>query len=161
MADNYRLDRADLTILKALQEDARLTIKELAHRVSLSPTPVYERLKRLEGHGIIKRYAAILDEEKLGRGFTVFCKVKLFHINNDAAVRFTNAVTAMSQVTECYNTSGAYDYLLKISVTDMKAYKDFLLNVLGKTDGVASIESVFVMDIVKHSHGVALPETTA
>ena len=158
MADNYKLDRADLTILKALQEDARLTIKELAHRVSLSSTPVYERVKRLERQGIIKRYAAILDEEKLGRGFTVFCKVKLSHINNVVAEGFTQAIRPMMQVTECYNISGAYDYLLKISVPDMAAYKDFLLNQLGKLDHVASIESVFVMDEIKRDYSISIPD---
>lgn len=158
MADNYRLDRADLTILKALQEDARLTIKELAHRVSLSSTPVYERVKRLERQGIIKRYAAILDEEKLGRGFTVFCKVKLSHINNVVAEGFTQAIRPMTQVTECYNISGAYDYLMKISVPDMAAYKDFLLNQLGKLDHVASIESVFVMDEIKRDYFISIPD---
>lgn len=157
MVTTDKFDRVDLQILRALQDNARLTMKEVASRVALSPTPVFERIKRLERQGYIKKYTVILDEEKLHRGFTVFCKVKLTHINNENAGNFTRAVMAMTQVTECYNISGSYDYLLKISVTDMKSYKDFLLNVLGKIDNLASLESVFVMDIIKQSYGVTLP----
>lgn len=158
MASNDKLDKVDIQILQALQENARLTMKEIAARVSLSSTPVFERWKRLERQGYIKKYTVILDEEKLHRGFTVFCKVRLSHINNEVAGRFTQAVTEMPQVSECYNISGAYDYMLKINVPDMKTYKDFLLNVLGKVENVASLESVFVMDEIKHIYGVPLPE---
>lgn len=158
MASNDKLDKVDIQILQALQENARLTMKEIAARVSLSSTPVFERWKRLERQGYIKKYTVILDEEKLHQGFTVFCKVRLSHINNEVAGRFTQAVTEMPQVSECYNISGAYDYMLKINVPDMKTYKDFLLNVLGKVENVASLESVFVMDEIKHIYGVPLPE---
>lgn len=154
-----RLDKVDLQILRTLQDNARLTMKELAARVSLSSTPVFERVRRLERTGYIKRYIAVLDGEKLNQGFVVFCKVKLSHINNEAAAGFSAAVQDMEQVTECYNISGSYDYLLKISVGDMSEYKDFVLNVLGTVDNIASIESVFVMDEVKYDHGVRLPST--
>ena len=86
------LDKTDLEILRTLQENARLTTKELASRVSLSPTPVFERLKRLESKGYIKKYIAILDAEKLHRGFIVFCNVKLRRINRDIAAEFTQMI---------------------------------------------------------------------
>ena len=82
------LDRTDLQILRVLQENGRLTIKELASKVSLSSTPVYERLKRLEGNGYIKKYIAVLDAEKLNQGFIVFCNVKLKRMNRDIAKDF-------------------------------------------------------------------------
>ena len=127
------LDKTDLQILRTLQENARLTTKELAARVSLSSTPVFERLKRLESGGYIKKYIAVLDAEKLNQGFVVFCSVKL---------------------TECYNISGSYDYLLKIHAPNMKYYQEFILNVLGTIDSLGSLESTFVMDEVKHEYGI-------
>ena len=107
-----KLDRVDLQILRTLQENARLTTKELAARVSLSSTPVFERLKRLESGGYIKKYIAVLDAEKLNQGFVVFCSVKLRRLNRDIAAEFTRIIQDIPEVTECYNISGSYDYLL-------------------------------------------------
>lgn len=156
MASADKLDKVDLQILQALQNNARLTTKELAARVSLSSTPVFERLKRLEREGYIMKYVAVLNAEKLNRGFVVFCKVKLTRLNSDVAGMFAGVVRALPQVTECYNISGGYDYLLKVNVTDMKSYRDFILNVLGRLDYLSSIESVFVMDEIKHDYGLSL-----
>ena len=150
------LDKTDLEILRTLQENARLTTKELASRVSLSPTPVFERLKRLESKGYIKKYIAILDAEKLHRGFIVFCNVKLRRINRDIAAELTQMIHTMPEATEGYNVSGSYDYLLKIHAPDMKYYQEFILNVLGSIDCLGSIESTFVMDEVKHQFGIHL-----
>ena len=94
------LDRTDLQILRVLQESGRLTIKELASKVSLSSTPVYERLKRLEGNGYIKKYIAVLDAEKLNQGFIVFCNVKLKRMNRDIAKDFMQMVQELPEVTE-------------------------------------------------------------
>ena len=154
MAETERLDKVDLQILHTLQENARLTIKELAARVSLSSTPVYERLKRLEGEGYIRKYIAVLDAEKLHQGFIVFCNVKMSRLNSDIAEQFTEFINSTPQVTECYNISGSFDYMLKIHAPNMKYYKEFILDVLGKLDYLSSIESVFVMDEVKHMYGI-------
>lgn len=151
-----KLDKVDLQILQTLQENSRLTTKELAARVSLSSTPVFERLKRLEASGYIKKYIAVLDAEKLNQGFIVFCKVKMSRLNKDIADDFMNVVMQMPQVTECYNISGSYDYLLKIHAPDMKYYRDFILNALGRIEYLSSIESVFVMDEIKHEYGIQL-----
>ncbi len=148
------LDRTDLQILRTLQDDGRLTIKELAGKVSLSSTPVYERLKRLENNGYIKKYIAVLDAEKLNQGFVVFCNVKLKQMNKDIANDFTRIIKDIPEVTECYNISGSSDYLLKIHAPDMKYYQEFLINVLGSIDSLGSVESMFVMAEVKHDFGV-------
>lgn len=150
------LDKTDIAILKILQENARLTTKELAARVSLSTTPVFERLRRLEREGYIRRYVALLDAEKLGRGFVVFCSVKLRRLNYDIAREFTEMVKGIPEVTECYNISGEYDYLLKICAPDMKYYQAFILNVLGRIETLGSLTSTFVMDEIKHEYGVPL-----
>ena len=148
------LDKTDLQILRTLQENARLTTKELAARVSLSSTPVFERLKRLESGGYIKKYIAVLDAEKLNQGFVVFCSVKLRRLNRDIAAEFTRMIQDIPEVTECYNISGSYDYLLKIHAPNMKYYQEFILNVLGTIDSLGSLESTFVMDEVKHEYGI-------
>lgn len=148
------LDKIDLQILRTLQENSRLTTKELAARVNLSSTPVFERLKRLESRGYIKKYVAVLDAAKLGRGFVVFCSVKLRKLNRQIASDFVRVVRDIPQVTECYNISGSYDYLLKVHAPDMKYYQEFILNTLGTIDSLSSLESTFVMDEVKHDYGI-------
>ena len=148
------LDKTDLQILRLLQDNSRLTTKELAARVSLSSTPVFERLKRLESNGYIKKYIAVLDAEKLNQGFVVFCSVRLTRLNKDIASEFTRIIQDIPEVTECYNISGDYDYLLKIHAPNMKHYQEFILNVLGTIDSLGSLRSTFVMDEVKHEYGI-------
>ena len=150
------LDAVDLQILRALQENARLTTKELAARVNLSTTPVFERMKRLEKSGFIKQYVAVLDEEKLGRGVTGFCSVKLKQMNRAVARDFISVIRDIPQVAECYNISGEYDYLLKIYAPDMKYYNEFIINVLGNISAIGSILSSFVMDEIKNTHALYL-----
>ncbi|CCY37138.1 Lrp/AsnC family transcriptional regulator [Coprobacter secundus] len=150
------LDKTDLQILSILQNNARLTTKELASQVNLSSTPVFERLKRLENGGYIKKYIAVLDAEKLNQGFIVFCSVKLSKLNRDIATEFTKIVQDIPEVTECYNISGSYDYLLKIHAPNMKYYQEFILNVLGSINSLGSLTSTFVMDEVKHNYGIPL-----
>lgn len=150
------LDKIDLQILRILQQNSRLTTKELASQVHLSPTPVFERLKRLEGEGYIKRYVAVLDASKLNCGFVVFCSVKLHRLNKEIATEFANIIRDIPEVTECYNISGDYDFLLKIHATDMKCYQEFVLNVLGTIDSLSSLMSTFVMDEIKHNYGIPI-----
>lgn len=153
---NNELDATDLQILKTLQKNAKLTTKELAEAVHLTPTPVFERQKRLERQGYIKKYVAVLDADKLGQGLQVFCKVKLKQINREIAEAFTRRIMRIPEVTECYNTSGAYDYLLKVRARDMKQYQDFVLTKLGDIESVGSIESTFVMSEIKQNYGIHL-----
>ena len=148
------LDEIDLQILRILQKNAKLTTKELADAVRLTPTPVFERQKRLERQGYIRRYVAVLNPDKLGLGLLVFCKVKLKQINHEIADAFARRVMRLPEVTECYNTSGSYDYLLKVRAHDMEAYQEFLLNKLGEIEHLASVESTFVMSEVKQDNGV-------
>lgn len=148
------LDAVDMEILRALQKNARLTTKELAAMVNLSTTPVFERVKRLEQRGYVKGYVAVLDAEKLGRGFVVFCSVKMRRIGREIAENFARVVRSIPEVTECYNISGSYDYLLKIHAPNMKYYQEFVLNILGNIDHLGSLESTFVMDEIKHDFGL-------
>jgi Lrp/AsnC family leucine-responsive transcriptional regulator len=149
-----RLDDTDLQILRTLQKNAKLTTKELADAVHLTPTPVFERQKRLEKRGYIKKYVAVLDAEKLGKGLLVFVKVKLKQINHEIADAFVRRIKRMPEVTECYNTSGSYDYLLKVRAESMQQYQEFILYKLGEIDQLSSIESTFVMSEVKQVYGI-------
>ena len=150
------LDETDLQILKTLQKNAKLTTKELADAVHLTPTPVFERLKRLERQGVIKRYVAVLDAQKLDRAFVVFCSVKLSRMNHDIAIDFARRIAEIAEVTECYNISGDFDYLLKINVRDMSQYQQILLEKLGTIESLGSLKSSFVMAEVKHEFGLSL-----
>ena len=149
-------DETDLRILSLLQEDATLTTRQISQKVNLSPTPVFERVKRLEKEGYIKKYVAVLDPEKLNLGFEVFCSVKLKQMTRDDATGFSRMVRTIPEVSECYNISGEYDYLLKIRAASMKEYNDFIINVLGTVPAIGSIQSSFVMNEIKHSLSLKL-----
>lgn len=150
------LDQVDLQILRTLQKNAKLTTKELAAAVGLTPTPVFDRLKRLERQGYIKKYVAVLDPEKLDRGLLVFCKVKLKQVNHEIADEFARRIHRVPEVTECYNISGNYDYLLKVRASGMRQYQEFVLNKLGTIENLSSLESIFVMSEVKQDYGISI-----
>lgn len=145
------LDSIDVDILRALQEDGRLSVRELASKVHRSATPVFERLRRLESDGVIKSYTAVIDQDKIGRGFTVFCNVRLRHINTEIHIDFAREVQQMAEVSECYNVSGGFDYMLKVQVPDMKSYRLFVTERLGRLPMLDSVQSVFVMESIKQS----------
>ena len=150
------LDKTDLQMLRVLQANSRITVKDLALKVHLSPTPVFERLHRLENEGIIKRYTAVVDAAKLGRGFLVFCSVRLRRMGKDIAHDFVSRIKDIPEVAECYNISGDFDYLLKIYAPDMQYYNDFLINTLGTIESLGSVQSSFVMNEIKSSYGLPL-----
>lgn len=148
------LDATDLAILRILQEDAALTNKEVAARVHLSPTPVFERIKRLHEQGYIRGYVAVLDTEKLDCSFIAFCYIKMKQHTFENAQRLMEAVQTMEEVGECYNISGDYDFLLKVYVSSMKEYQEFVLRILGELDCIGGLNSSFVMGEVKNTHAV-------
>jgi len=154
------LDEIDIRILRTLQGDAKLTTKELAAKVNLSPSPTFERQKRLEREGYIEKYVAVVNPKKVGSGFLVLCNVRLKKHNQQVIQDFMEAVQHIDEVTECYNTSGDFDFLLKVYVRDMEHYQGFVLNTLGVIDSVGQLNSVFVYGHVKHTHSVPIPEKT-
>ena len=108
----------------------------------------------MENNGYIKKYIAVLDAEKLNQGFIVFCNVKMSQLSREIAQDFTEIIRNIPEVTECYNSSGSFDYLLKIHAPNMKYYQEFVLNVLGTIENLGSLESTFVMDQIKHEYGI-------
>lgn len=152
----YDLDSIDWKLLEILQQNGKFTTKEIAQKVNLSPTPVYERIKRLERDEVIKKYVAIIDAEKVGKSLTVFCNVTLKEHTKEIGNRFVKEILSLKEVTECYNISGDYDFLLKIMVSDMKHYQSFVINDLGSIKNIGSAHSTFVMGTIKHSYAVPL-----
>lgn len=148
-----KLDSTDKAILRYLQEDAKLTTKELAGRLNLSATPVYERVRRLENEGIIKNYVAVVDRKKIGKGLMVLCNIRLKEHSREQGERFVQAIQNMPEVIECLNISGDYDFILKVVVNDMTDYQSFIMNKLGALDNIGSTQSIFVMGEIKKFPG--------
>ncbi len=153
---SYQLDAIDFRILKLLQKNSNLTTKELSAKVNLSTTPVFERVKKLEKFGYIRKYVAVLDAEKLDKGLSVFCNITLKEHTREIGNQFVKDILSLNEVTECYNVSGDYDFLLKVLVKDMKHYQYFVLNHLGGIKNIGSAHSTFVMGEIKNSYEVPI-----
>jgi Lrp/AsnC family transcriptional regulator, leucine-responsive regulatory protein len=151
-AAEIMLDAKDLSILAMLQQNARMTVKEIADKVHLSTTPVHERIKRLEASGVIKQYATLVDHAKVKKGLIAICYVSLKEHNKTAGTKFIKAINAMTEVIECYNISGEFDFMLKVMCEDMNAYHDFHVNKLSNIENMGHVQSVFVIGIVKQTH---------
>jgi Lrp/AsnC family leucine-responsive transcriptional regulator len=151
---DYMPDKKDLAILKLLQENARITVKEIAEKVHLSTTPVHERIKRLEESGVITQYATLVDHAKVKKGLTVICYVSLKQHGKNAGVKFIKTMNELNEVIECFSISGEFDFMLKVVCEDMKAYYDFHVNKLSEIENVGHVQSVFVMGIIKQTHQV-------
>ena len=151
-----KLDETDYKILAALQDDGSLTNKELSRKVHLSPTPVFERVKKLEDEGYIKKYTAVLDVDKLECGFMAICNIKLKQHTFENATTFMNAVQKIPEIGECYKVSGDYDFTMKIYVSSMKAYQQFVMKILGELDCIGGLSSSFIMGVVKNEYKVPI-----
>jgi DNA-binding Lrp family transcriptional regulator len=149
---NYVPDEKDLAILKLLQHNARITVKEISDTIHLSTTPVHERIKRMEETGIIKQYATLVDHSKVKKGLMVICYVSLKQHSKSAGSKFIKTIQHMPEVTECYNISGEFDFMLKVMAENMDAYYDFHVNKLSVDENVGHVQSVFVMGIIKDTH---------
>lgn len=148
------IDFTDIRLLKELQKNAKLTTKELGDRINLSSSPTFERQKRLEREGYITHYIAKVDHRKLGNNLIVFCNIRLKQHSKKMGEEFVAEMNKISEVTECYNTSGGYDYMIKIYLRDMEHYHDFVYNTLGLIDCIGSLHSVFVIAEEKTNTGI-------
>lgn len=148
------LDTVDKRILTHLQKDSKITTKELSVHLNLSSTAIYERVRKLERKGIIEAYSIRLNKELVDLGFVVFCQIKLKEHRHEYLVKFEKEVIRFAEVLECYNVSGDYDYLLKITVKDMKHYHQFLNDKLTYLDHIGSAHSTFIINEVKNTHAI-------
>lgn len=150
------LNRIDRNILAILQEDARISYAELARRVGLSTTPCIERVKKLEKSGIIKKYSAIVDPNKLGAGLIVFVQIRLDRTSAQTFSEFKQAVADLPEVQDCHLVSGNFDYLIKARMADMGTYRKFLEETLLAIPGVQASTSIVVMEVTKETLNVAI-----
>jgi len=150
------LDTIDIKLLDYLQKDSKQTNKELSNKLNLSVTAIYERIKKLEKEGVINNYVALVNKEKVNNAFMVFCHVKLIQHSQEYVVRFEKEVANIPEVLECYHISGDYDYLLKVLVKDMAAFREFMLKKLTTINHIGSTHSMFVINEVKHTTAISI-----
>ncbi len=150
------LDSIDKKLLQYLQKDCKQTHKELSGKLNLSVTAIYERIKKLERQGVISRYVALVDKKKVELGFVVFCQIKLMQHTKEFVLHFEKEVTKLPEVLECYHVSGDFDYLLKVVVTDMESFREFMVKKLTTIKYIGSTHSAFMIGEVKHTTALTL-----
>lgn len=143
------IDTTDKSILKLLQQNGKYTIKELALKLNLTSTPIFERIKRLESDGYIESYKAILNRKKIGLSLLTFCNVSLKSHEASYISKFEKDILQFDEVIECYHTAGTYDYLIKVMVKDMDEYQYFVAKKLASIENIGQVQSAFVMTEVK------------
>ena len=150
------LDPIDKKLLELLQSDSKQTTKELSLKLHLSVTAVYERIKKLEREHIIEKYVALINRNKIQKGFVVFCHIKLLQHTKDFLTTFENEVVKLSEVLECFHVSGDYDYILKVCVENMEAYREFMVTKLTTLQHIGSTHSTFMISEVKNTTAYSL-----
>jgi Lrp/AsnC family transcriptional regulator, leucine-responsive regulatory protein len=148
------LDSKDLEILKYLQQNARITVKEISDKVHLSTTPVHERIRRMEESGVITKYITLVNAAKIGKGLMVICYVSLRQHSKNAGAKFIKSIMEMNEVLECLTISGEFDFMLKVVTENMDSYYDFHVNRLSEIENVGNVQSVFVMGVIKDTKQV-------
>ncbi len=152
--ERHFLDKKDFEILRLLQADAKLTVRDIADRINLSATPTHERIKRMEREGVIRKYVALLNNRAVNRSIMVLCQVSLKKHDKRTAKGFIQAIGDFPEVIECYNISGEFDFMLKIVSSSMESFHKFYVNKLSEIKGIGQTKSSFVMDVIKETHHV-------
>ena len=145
------MDKIDKAILYQLQRNSKLNTKEIANRVGLSITPTYERIKKFEKQGVIKSYVALLDLSKVGKQVIAFCQISLAIHSIKKLNNFRNNISNLSEVTECYQVTGDYDFNIKIAVNAISDLHDFINIKLAAIEGISKIRSSVSIDIIKET----------
>lgn len=151
-----KLDAIDKKILQQLQKDSKITSKELSNSLDLSVTAVFERIKRLERNEVISKYVALLKPEHVDKSFMVLTQIKLVQHTKKNVMKFEAEVVKLDEVLECYHVSGEYDYILKILVKDMEAYREFMLSKLTSLEHIGSTQSTFIISPVKSTTAIPM-----
>jgi Lrp/AsnC family leucine-responsive transcriptional regulator len=146
------LDEKDKAILRLLQADAKITVREIATKVHLSTTPVHERIKRMEDTGVIVRYATLVNHSRVKKGLMAICYVSLKEHNKRSGAKFIRTIHELPEIIECFIISGEFDFLLKVAVDNMDDYYDFHVNKLGQVENIGHVQSTFVMGVIKQTH---------
>jgi Lrp/AsnC family transcriptional regulator, leucine-responsive regulatory protein len=145
------IDETDLRILRILQENSKITTKEIAELLNLSPSPVYERTRKLEKKGYIKKYVAIIDKKLIRRPVTVICMVSLRYHNEGFIDKFEKQINGLKEVQECFHMAGKVDFFLKINLQSLDDYHEFVRVRLSKIENIGILESYFVLKEMHHT----------
>ena len=147
---SYQLDAIDKRIIQLLQKDGKMKIKEIAHELKMTNTPIFDRIKRLEREAYIKSYSVVVDKAKLGLHLVAFCTVSLEKHQEEYLNQFVQDIKSIPEIAECYHIAGMFDYLLKIYVQDMTDYQNFITKKLAAISNIGRVQSSFVMTEVKN-----------
>ena len=150
----WPLDEKDKAILRYLQSNAKATVREIATQVHLSPTPVHERIRRMEEGGVILEYTTILNHARINKGLMAICYISLKEHSKKSGGKFIKTISEMPEVIEFYIISGAFDFMLKVAAENMDDYYNFHVNKLGQVDNIAQVQSTFIMGVIKAGHPV-------
>lgn len=145
------LDETDIQILRLLQQNAKITVRDIAQQIHLSASPVHNRIKRLEEEGVIQQYTATIDFSKFQNTLMVICYVSLKEHSKLSGGKFIKRIMAMPEVVECYNISGAFDFMLKVVCGNMEEYYNFHVNQLSQIENVGQVQSTFIMGVIKEA----------
>jgi DNA-binding Lrp family transcriptional regulator len=150
------MDATDKKILEILQVNAMITAKEMAQKLSLTTTPIYERIKKLQKSGIIKQYVALLEANLVGKSILVFMNITIKDHHSDKRNEFVKEIKRLDSVIEFYHTSGSFDFLAKVRFSDIKTFRDFLVNDVASIYNISDIESQIVLEEIKYSTKIIL-----
>jgi Lrp/AsnC family transcriptional regulator len=150
------MDATDRKILTLLQNDASLSVAEIGSRVGLSSTPCWKRIQRLEAEGVIQKRVALIDQDKLGFGVTVFVSIETGDHSQDWLARFADVVGAMPEVMEFYRMAGDVDYMLRVVVTDIQGYDNFYKRLIASVP-LKNVTSRFAMEKIKSTTALPIP----
>lgn len=145
------LDETDKSILRILQADSSVTIKEMANRLHLSTTPIFDRMKKLERLGVIKKYVALVDNTLVGKSLTIFINISIKEHGKDAIDEFINEMIKFDEVMECHHVSGDSDFFVKLLLADIASYNNFILEKLAVIPNIGKVESRFSLSERKNT----------
>ncbi len=148
------IDPTDKRILQLLQENADFTNKEIASKLGMSITPIFERIRKLKTNGIIQRVIAIVDKKALGKTLTAYCNVSLKEHAMDYLEKFEKEVAQLAEVQDCHHIAGHYDYMLKVNIKDIETYQLFITKKLAGLENIGNVKSSFVMKEIKHTYAI-------
>ncbi len=151
-----KLDPTDLEILRILQENAKTTAKEIAAQLNITASPVYDRIRRLEERGFIRKYVAILDKAHFELPVTSFCQVSMRYHDEAFIEQFEEQVQALEEVQECFHMGGKVDFILKINSKSLEGYHEFIKYKLSKIENIGVLNSSFVLKEIKHSSSLPI-----
>jgi len=150
------MDAIDRKILSLLQQDASLSVAEIGNRVGLSSTPCWKRIQRLEADGVIEKRVALVDQDKIGLGVTVFVSIETGDHSQEWLARFAETVGSMPEVMEFYRMAGDVDYMLRVVVTDIQGYDAFYKRLIGSVP-LKNVTSRFAMEKIKATTALPIP----